>query len=224
MRAACLAVTLCVAGATLGAGEARAGILIAVDKTTQRMTVTRDGRTLYDWPVSTGMAGYNTPRGTFSPSRMAADYRSREWDDAPMPHAIFFTGRGHAIHGSGHTGRLGTPASHGCVRLAPGKAATLFALVKAEGMGNTRVVIGGDETALAGRASPRREARRDRLERDGFAQDGLYAQNGLYADAPVARPRRGRSADPWGDAGWQPVGAAYPPAYGGTYYAVVPGY
>nr|WP_244496460.1 L,D-transpeptidase [Methylobacterium indicum] len=201
-------------------GEARAGILIEVDKTTQRMTVTRDGRTLYDWPVSTGMAGYNTPRGTFSPSRMAADYRSREWDDAPMPHAIFFTGRGHAIHGSGHTGRLGTPASHGCVRLAPGKAATLFALVKAEGMGNTRVVIGGDETALAGRASPRREARarRDRLDQDGFAQDGLTAE------APVARVRRGRSVDPWGDAGWQPVGAAYPPAYGTGYYTVVPGY
>ncbi|KMO14016.1 L,D-transpeptidase [Methylobacterium indicum] len=220
MRAACLAVTLCVAGATVGMGEARAGILIEVDKTTQRMTVTRDGRTLYDWPVSTGMAGYNTPRGTFSPSRMAADYRSREWDDAPMPHAIFFTGRGHAIHGSGHTGRLGTPASHGCVRLAPGKAATLFALVKAEGMGNTRVVIGGDETALAGRASPRREARvrRDRLDQDGFAQDGLTAE------APVVRVRRGRSVDPWGDAGWQPVGAAYPPAYGTGYYTVVPGY
>ncbi len=108
MRAAAiLLVTLCVAGAN----EARAGILIRVDKTTQRMTVTRDGQTLYDWPVSTGMAGYSTPRGAFSPSRMVADYRSREWDDAPMPHAIFFTGRGHAIHGSGQTSRLGTPAS-----------------------------------------------------------------------------------------------------------------
>ncbi|PIK73536.1 hypothetical protein CS379_07875, partial [Methylobacterium frigidaeris] len=89
MRAAAfLLVTFCVAGI----GEARAGILIRVDKTTQRMTVTRDGQTLYDWPVSTGMAGYSTPRGAYSPSRMVVDYRSREWDDAPMPHAIFFTG------------------------------------------------------------------------------------------------------------------------------------
>ncbi len=176
------------------------------------MTVTRDGQTLYDWPVSTGMAGYSTPRGAFSPSRMVADYRSREWDDAPMPHAIFFTGRGHAIHGSSHTGRLGSPASHGCVRLAPGKAAALYALVKAEGMGNTRVVIGGDETVLAGRAAPRREARarRERLDEDGFT--------------PVARVSRGRSPDPWGDERWQPVGATYPSPYGATYYSYGPSY
>ncbi|AWN44936.1 L,D-transpeptidase [Methylobacterium terrae] len=210
MRAAtALLVTLCVAGAGAGMTEARAGILIRVDKTTQRMTVTRDGQTLYDWPVSTGMAGYSTPRGAFAPSRMVVDYRSREWDDAPMPHAIFFTGRGHAIHGSSHTGRLGSPASHGCVRLAPGKAAALYALVKAEGMGNTRVVIGGDETVLAGRASPRREARA-RLDQDGFA--------------PVVRAARGRSYDPWGDEGWQPVGATYPSPYGGTSYSYGPSY
>ncbi|UHC15762.1 L,D-transpeptidase [Methylobacterium currus] len=210
--AAALLVTLCVAGASVGATEARAGILIRVDKTTQRMTVTRDGQTLYDWPVSTGMTGYTTPRGAFSPSRMVVDYRSREWDDAPMPHAIFFTGRGHAIHGSSHTGRLGTPASHGCVRLAPGKAATLYALVKAEGMGNTRVVIGGDETAVAGRATPRREAgmRRERLDEEGFVQ------------AP--RVARRRSTDPWSDGGWQPVGATYPSAYGATYYSYGPSY
>ncbi len=209
MRAAAiLLVTLCVAGT----GEARAGILIRVDKTTQRMTVTRDGQTLYDWPVSTGMTGYSTPRGAFSPSRMVADYRSREWDDAPMPHAIFFTGRGHAIHGSGHTSRLGTPASHGCVRLAPAKAATLYALVKAEGMGNTRVVIGGDETAIAGRALPRREARarRERLDEDGFTR--------------TSRVSRGRAYDPWGDDGWQPVGATYPSPYGATYYSYGPSY
>lgn len=216
MRAAAvLLVTVCVTGSSLSVNEAQAGILIRVDKTTQRMTVTRDGQTLYDWPVSTGMDGYSTPRGAFSPSRMVADYRSREWDDAPMPHAIFFTGRGHAIHGSSHTGRLGTPASHGCVRLAPAKAATLFALVKAEGMGNTRVVIGGDETAIAGRASPRREAR---ARRD---QDGFAAQDGF---APVARARRGRAYDPWGGDNWQPVGAVYPSPYGRTYYSYGPSY
>ncbi|SFV16451.1 L,D-transpeptidase catalytic domain [Methylobacterium sp. 174MFSha1.1] len=220
--AAALLVTLCVAGASVRTDEAQAGILIRVDKTTQRMTVTRDGQTLYDWPVSTGMDGYSTPRGAFSPSRMVVDYRSREWDDAPMPHAIFFTGRGHAIHGSNHTSRLGTPASHGCVRLAPGKAATLYALVKAEGMGNTRVVIGGDETVLAGRTSPRREARarRERLDEDGYAQAG-YAQPG-YAQAP--RVARRRSSDPWGNDGWQPVGATYPSPYGATYYSYGPSY
>ena len=206
------------------AGAAQAKVDITIDKDNQQMTVAVDGVARYHWPVSSGIPSRETPNGTFRAFRMEEDHYSKEFDDAPMPHSIFFTKIGHAIHGTDSVSRLGTPASHGCVRLAPGKAATLFALVKAEGMGNTRVVIGGDETALAGRASPRREARRDRLERDGFAQDGLYAPNGLYADAPVARQRRGRSADPWGDAGWQPVGAAYPPAYGGTYYTVVPGY
>ncbi len=47
---------------------------------------------------------------------MEADHYSKEWDDAPMPHSIFFTKRGHAIHGTDYARRLGDPASHGCVR------------------------------------------------------------------------------------------------------------
>ena len=69
---------------------------------------------------------------------------SREWDNAGMPHSIFFSSRGHAIHGSDHPG-LGTPASHGCVRLSLGNAATLFALVSARGVSNTKVVVRGPD-------------------------------------------------------------------------------
>ena len=71
---------------------------------------------------------------------MEAEHFSKEWDDAPMPHSVFFTKQGHAIHGSFDTKRLGSPASHGCVRLAPANAAKLFALVKQEGLANTQVV------------------------------------------------------------------------------------
>ena len=124
---------------------AAAEVLIAVDKTAQRMSVLVDGETRHAWPVSTGMAGYSTPAGSFTPSRLAKQHRSREWDNAPMPHAIFFTDAGHAIHGSQATGRLGTPASHGCVRLAPANAATLFNLVRAEGLANTRIEVTGDD-------------------------------------------------------------------------------
>jgi lipoprotein-anchoring transpeptidase ErfK/SrfK len=46
-----------------------------------------------------------------------------------MPHSIFFSG-GYAIHATPHTGALGRPASHGCVRLSPGHAATLYGIVK----------------------------------------------------------------------------------------------
>ncbi len=120
-----------------------AEVSIVVNKTTQRMTVTVDGQERYSWPVSTGMADYSTPTGAFTPSRMMKEHYSKEWDDAPMPHSIFFTDAGHAIHGSQAVGRLGSPASHGCVRLSPRNASTLFNLVSAEGISNTRIDITG---------------------------------------------------------------------------------
>ena len=99
------------------AGTAQAEILIKIDKSSQHMTVSRDGEALYTWPVSTGRIGHATPSGAFTAFRMEADHYSKEWDDAPMPHSIFFTKVGHAIHGTYETKKLGTPASHGCVRL-----------------------------------------------------------------------------------------------------------
>ena len=107
------------------------------------MTVTVGGRRTYNWLVSTGAQGYTTPSGNFKPFRMEVDHFSKEWDDAPMPHSIFFTGEGHAIHGSPYVKRLGTRASHGCVRLSPQNAATLFELVQTAGMKNTRVIVRG---------------------------------------------------------------------------------
>jgi hypothetical protein len=136
-------------------GPGSAGVLVTVDKGAQRMTVAVDGKARYSWPVSTGMRGHETPTGAFRPFRMEEDHFSREWDDAPMPHSIFFTGAGHAIHGSNVVRRLGSPASHGCVRLAPANAAKLFALVRAEGMNSTRVVVTGlERSAVARRAAP----------------------------------------------------------------------
>ncbi len=126
---------------------ASAAILVEIDKSSQRMTVSQDGQRLYTWPVSTGKRGYSTPSGSYKAFRMEKDHFSREWDDAPMPHSIFFTQKGHAIHGSYEVKRIGTPASHGCVRLAPENAATLFSLVKADGVLNTQVVLTGTEPA-----------------------------------------------------------------------------
>jgi hypothetical protein len=134
--AACAAIAL--------TSTARADILITIDKSAQQMTVEEDGALLYTWPVSTGASGYDTPSGEFKPFRMERDHFSREWDDAPMPNSIFFTREGHAIHGSGHVKAIGTPASHGCVRLVPKNASILFDLVKQEGMNHTRVVLTGE--------------------------------------------------------------------------------
>ena len=135
-------------------GTAQAEILITIDKSAQRMTVARDGEAFYTWPVSTGRSGYATPSGSYTAFRMEADHYSKEWDEAPMPHSIFFTKIGHAIHGSYETKKLGTPASHGCVRLSPAHAATLFAMVQQDGVTNTKVVLtGSEQVALARRGS-----------------------------------------------------------------------
>src|SRR5215212_6513676 len=145
-------------------GTATASVLVMVNKATQRMTVLVDGETRYSWPVSTGMKGYATPAGTYTPFRLEEDHYSKEWDDAPMPHSIFFTPKGHAIHGSFETKRLGTAASHGCVRLAPNNAATLFALVKQEGLGNTKVVLTGEAAPMVARRPARSEPQGEPLE------------------------------------------------------------
>ncbi|ACL56238.1 L,D-transpeptidase [Methylobacterium nodulans] len=138
-----------------GPGRAAADVLVSVDKAAQRMTVSVDGKERYAWPVSTGASGYATPAGTFTPSRLVREHFSREWDDAPMPFSIFFTDAGHAIHGSRAVGRLGTPASHGCIRLAPANARTLFQLVQAEGLARTRIEVAGTEAiASAGEGAP----------------------------------------------------------------------
>lgn len=70
---------------------ANADLLINIDKSAQRMSVTVNGQHRYDWPVSTGGSGYDTTGGTFKPFRMEIDHFSKEWDDAPMPYSIFFT-------------------------------------------------------------------------------------------------------------------------------------
>jgi lipoprotein-anchoring transpeptidase ErfK/SrfK len=127
-----------------GAGAAEAAsVQISINKISQKMTVTVDGVEKYVWLVSTGASGYSTPSGSYTPFRMESDHYSKEWDDAPMPHSIFFTPGGHAIHGSPHVRSLGTAVSHGCVRLAPDNAATLYALVQKAGMKNTRVTVTG---------------------------------------------------------------------------------
>jgi lipoprotein-anchoring transpeptidase ErfK/SrfK len=132
-------------GILFGAARpALANVLILIDKPTQTMTVSVNGSVQYRWYVSTGATGFSTPTGSYSPFRMEVMHYSREWDNAGMPHSIFFTSRGHAVHGSDHPGR-GSPVSHGCVRLSLTNAAILYQLVAAQGMANTKVVVRGSD-------------------------------------------------------------------------------
>ena len=128
------------AAVTLVATPVLADIQINVDKTAQILTVSRDGKVLHTWPVSTGRTGRFTPAGDFRAFRMEKDHYSREFDDAPMPYSIFFHGH-YAIHGTTQVKRLGRRASKGCVRLHPRDAAVLFNLVQKQGMAKTRIIV-----------------------------------------------------------------------------------
>jgi hypothetical protein len=121
-------------------GQAHAALLINISKSQQQLTVSVDGAPTYRWPVSTGRAGYDTPSGSFRPYRLEQVWFSSKFDDAPMPHSVFFH-EGYAVHGTLEASKLGRAVSHGCVRLARDNAALLFELVKRHGMQNARVVI-----------------------------------------------------------------------------------
>jgi hypothetical protein len=170
-----------VAAAILVAAPADAGVLVQIDKSRQRMTVKVDGKVRHSWAVSTGRRGFGTPSGTYYPQRLARRWFSRKYYNSPMPYSIFFHG-GYAIHGSYEIRRLGGPASHGCVRLHPANAATLFALVQQRGTGSTRIVVSG---AIPAARAPMRS-------------------RSTWRHAPAA----GFGYRPPGNGDWQAMGAA----------------
>ena len=193
---------------TIGQAEAKpkyapsskgSSILIAIDKTTQKMSVFVDGTKKYDWRVSTGRPGYSTPSGTYTATSMNEVWYSKEWDNAPMPHAIFFMTDGHALHGSYEVKSLGKPVSHGCVRIAPKNASILYALVGKKGLKNTQVVLTGvtpgGEFKVASRA-PRQNpqvASRPSPKRIAVGKPKSASRGGVFSYAqagPDPFPRR----------------------------------
>ena len=140
--------------------EPKSSIVVNIDKSTQEMTIFVDGVEKYSWPISNwGLNGYTTPSGTYTASSMNKIWYSKQWDNAPMPHAVFFTKQGHAIHGTMEERNCGEPASHGCVRLSRANAATLFALVEENGLANTQIVLTGtDGPAAKARSREPRQA------------------------------------------------------------------
>jgi lipoprotein-anchoring transpeptidase ErfK/SrfK len=164
-----------------GTKKAGSAVLVNIDKTNQKMTVFLDGIRKYEWPVSTGKAGYSTPSGTYTATSMNEIWYSKQWDNAPMPHSIFFMKDGHAIHATNDVRNLGSPASHGCVRLAPENAAALFALVAKNGMQNTQVVLtgstpGGEFKVASKVASPATGTRYSQSDLGGSQSgDNYYA-------------------------------------------------
>jgi lipoprotein-anchoring transpeptidase ErfK/SrfK len=132
---------ICMMAALPATPAAAAKIAVTVDVSQQRMYVAIGGRPTYQWSVSTGRPGFRTPTGSYRPFRMERDWHSTVYENAPMPYSIFFTTGGDAIHGTYETRYLGRAVSHGCVRLTPGHARTLFGLVTLYGLSNTLVTV-----------------------------------------------------------------------------------
>lgn len=126
------------AGAVLLPASAQAGVVVHVNKATQQMHVYVNGALAHVWPVSTARKGYVTPSGSYQVGSMQRMHYSKKYHNSPMPYSMFFRG-GYAIHGSYAVGSLGRPASHGCIRLAPGNAAQLYSL--SQSYGGTQVVV-----------------------------------------------------------------------------------
>src|SRR5471030_1780968 len=171
----------CVVTAAFGAllflsVPAKAELLVSVSKSQQRVAVVVDGSETYRWPVSTGKRGHETPSGSFRPIRLERHWYSRQYELTPMPWAMFFQ-RGYALHGTMEAYNLGRAASHGCVRLRPDNAATLFSLMRRQGLDNTKIVVkDGALPALPGAVSTSaaETPQVDGAAAESFASVGAY--------------------------------------------------
>jgi len=140
MRLLGLAFAALVALGDAAFSQAMALVQVRISLARQTMNVNVDGAHYATWPISTGRQGYGTPAGTYRPQSMHKMHYSRRYNMTPMPHSIFFY-HGFAIHGTSEVRNLGRPASHGCIRLSPQNAKTLYSLVGRYGMKNTTIAI-----------------------------------------------------------------------------------
>ena len=115
-------------------------IIAVVDKSDQKLHLYENGLKKHSWEVSTARKGKVTPTGTWNAKWLSKYHKSTIYNNAPMPYSIFYNGN-FAIHGTDQIGRLGTPASSGCVRLHPENAAVLYAMVEQVGKSNFAIRV-----------------------------------------------------------------------------------
>ena len=86
--------------------------------------------------ISTAKRGMTTPLGFWSVLEKHRFYRSKKYENAPMPFMQRIDNYGIAFHGGANPGY---PASHGCIRLPMKFAEKLYGLTKV----GSKVVIEG---------------------------------------------------------------------------------
>lgn len=134
---------IALAALTIAAPEpapAPSAMVARVDISDQTMRVYVDDILTYSFVVSTGRKRHATPVGRYRAEWLSPKHRSRKYNNAPMPWSVFFYD-GYAVHGTTEVAKLGEPASHGCVRLAPENAKLFYALVRELGLDNTLITI-----------------------------------------------------------------------------------
>jgi len=161
-----------------------------INLTTQRLTVSDKSGVLHTWKISSARGGYVTPVGVYKAQWTSRMHYSKQYYNSPMPYSVFFH-RGYAIHGTSAVGRLGRPASHGCVRLRTSNAKKFYNLVHKHGKGLTKIAVRGTRPASA---SPRvrdyRPRRRDRARKR--ARRRSYQPVGIFSAYSYGQPRRRR--------------------------------
>jgi hypothetical protein len=132
-------------GAWLLSGSDTTKAAVSADKPTlrlvaslseNRMKMYEADTLVWQYPISPGTPRYPTPPGSYSIRKMVWNPRwtpppNSEWAKKYTPKApghpanpmkvvkIFFREPDYYIHGTGETGKLGEPASHGCIRMDP---------------------------------------------------------------------------------------------------------
>lgn len=124
-------------------------LYVQIHKSEQKMYVYINGSLVHTWLVSTGVKNSKTPNFEGKPNgRIYDKYSSKASPGGDykglgnMPYAVFIY-NGYAIHGTtvGNFSKLGTPASHGCVRLHADNGFIFNRLVRSQGVFNTWVSI-----------------------------------------------------------------------------------
>ena len=114
------------------AGDTR----IVADLLTQMVYVYRGDKLLGASSMSSAKTGHITPFGYWTILEKRPFYRSKKYDNAPMPFMQRIDDYGIAFHGGVNPGY---PASHGCMRLPMKFAEKLYGVTKI----GTKVVIEG---------------------------------------------------------------------------------
>ncbi len=152
--------------------EAGEPIMAIVSIKSQQVTFYDAEGWIFRAPVSTGIAGRETPAGVFAIIEKDKDHHSTLYDDAWMPNMQRITWNGLALHG----GPLpGYAASHGCIRMPYDFAEMLFDKTRI-GM---RVIISPNDAVPV-----------------EFSHPSLFVPNAqALAAAPARAEKLGREAD-----------------------------